>query len=67
MSAGSSQALPVCDSFQSRNSWALAKAGLLDGYECSVHWGFLAAMQEAFPRVSISVSLFSLAIDIQAS
>lgn len=28
-------------------SWALAKAGLLDGYECSVHWGFLAAMQGA--------------------
>jgi transcriptional regulator GlxA family with amidase domain len=41
-------------------SWALAKAGLLDGYECSVHWEFLAAMQEAFPRVSISASLFTL-------
>ncbi|RKS17541.1 AraC family transcriptional regulator with amidase-like domain [Pseudomonas sp. WPR_5_2] len=41
-------------------SWALAKAGLLDGYECSVHWEFLAAMQEAFPRVSMSASLFTL-------
>ena len=41
-------------------SWALAKAGLLDGYECSVHWEFLAAMQEAFPRVRVSTSLFSL-------
>lgn len=41
-------------------SWALAKAGLLDGYECSVHWEFLAAMQEAFPRVSVSTSLFTL-------
>ena len=41
-------------------SWALAKAGLLDGYECSVHWECLAAMQEAFPRVSISASLFTL-------
>ena len=30
-------------------SWALAKAGLLDGYDCSVHWECLAAMQEAFP------------------
>lgn len=41
-------------------SWALAKAGLLDGYECSVHWEFLAAMQEAFPRVGVSASLFTL-------
>ncbi|MNF65961.1 HTH-type transcriptional regulator CdhR [compost metagenome] len=41
-------------------SWALAKAGLLDGYECSVHWEFLAAMQEAFPRVRLSSSLFTL-------
>lgn len=41
-------------------SWALAKAGLLDGYECSVHWEFLAAMQEAFPRISMSASLFTL-------
>lgn len=41
-------------------SWALAKAGLLDGYECSVHWECLAAMQEAFPRVSMSASLFTL-------
>ncbi|AWY42642.1 helix-turn-helix domain-containing protein [Pseudomonas putida] len=41
-------------------SWALARAGLLDGYECSVHWEFLAAMQEAFPRVSMSASLFTL-------
>lgn len=41
-------------------SWLLAEAGLLDGYECSVHWECLAAMQEAFPRVSISASLFTL-------
>lgn len=41
-------------------SWALAKAGLLDGYDCSVHWEFLAAMQEAFPRAAISTRLFSI-------
>jgi transcriptional regulator GlxA family with amidase domain len=41
-------------------SWALAQAGLLDGFECSVHWEFLAAMQEAFPRVKLSSSLFTL-------
>ena len=41
-------------------SFVLARAGLLDGYECSVHWEWLAAMQEAFPRVTVSSSLFSL-------
>ncbi|WP_277052743.1 GlxA family transcriptional regulator [Zestomonas thermotolerans] len=41
-------------------SWALAKAGLLDGYECSVHWECLAALQEAFPRVAITTRLFSI-------
>ncbi|WP_338570030.1 GlxA family transcriptional regulator [Pseudomonas canadensis] len=41
-------------------SFVLARAGLLDGYECSVHWEWLAAMQEAFPRVTVSSSLFTL-------
>ncbi|MBG6501267.1 GlxA family transcriptional regulator [Pseudomonas aeruginosa] len=41
-------------------SWALARAGLLDGYDCSVHWECLAAMQEAFPRVAMSTRLFSI-------
>ena len=41
-------------------SWALACAGLLDGFDCSVHWECLAAMQEAFPRVVMSTRLFTL-------
>jgi transcriptional regulator GlxA family with amidase domain len=41
-------------------SWALAKAGLLDGYECSVHWEVLAAMQEASPRAIVTTRLFSI-------
>jgi transcriptional regulator GlxA family with amidase domain len=41
-------------------SWALAKAGLLDGFECSVHWECLAAMQEAFPCAGVSTRLFSI-------
>jgi transcriptional regulator GlxA family with amidase domain len=41
-------------------SWALAKAGLLDGYDCSVHWECLASMQEAFPRAAITTRLFSI-------
>lgn len=41
-------------------SWALACAGLLDGFECSVHWECLGAMQEAFPRINMSSRLFTL-------
>ncbi|MBH8579018.1 GlxA family transcriptional regulator [Bisbaumannia pacifica] len=41
-------------------SWALARAGLLDGYETSIHWECLAAMQEAFPRVALTTRLFSI-------
>ncbi|TBU99891.1 AraC family transcriptional regulator [Stutzerimonas kirkiae] len=41
-------------------SWVLAHAGLLNGYECSVHWELLAALQEAFPRVNASTRLFSI-------
>ncbi|MDT3718278.1 GlxA family transcriptional regulator [Pseudomonas oryzihabitans] len=41
-------------------SWALARAGLLDGYECSVHWETLAALQEACPRVVLSNRLFTI-------
>ncbi|MBB3183952.1 transcriptional regulator GlxA family with amidase domain [Halomonas fontilapidosi] len=41
-------------------SWALAKAGLLDGYEASVHWECLAAMQESFPRALLTTRLFSI-------
>nr|WP_299243081.1 GlxA family transcriptional regulator [uncultured Halomonas sp.] len=41
-------------------SWALARAGLLDGFEASVHWECLAAMGEAFPRIMLSARLFSI-------
>ncbi|WP_136253551.1 GlxA family transcriptional regulator [Onishia niordana] len=41
-------------------SWALAKAGLLDGYETSTHWESMAAMQESYPRVALSSRLFSI-------
>lgn len=39
---------------------ALATAGLLNGYDCSVHWEYLAAMQEGFPHVRFTSSLFTL-------
>ncbi|GHE20669.1 GlxA family transcriptional regulator [Halomonas urumqiensis] len=41
-------------------SWALARAGLLDGHEASVHWECLAAMREAHPRVALTTRLFSI-------
>lgn len=41
-------------------SWALAQAGLLDGYEVSIHWECQAAMQEAYPRAAWSMRLFSI-------
>jgi transcriptional regulator GlxA family with amidase domain len=41
-------------------AYLLADAGLLDGYECSTHWEYLAALQEAFPKVNCSNRLFSL-------
>ncbi|MGC3654894.1 AraC family transcriptional regulator, partial [Pseudomonas aeruginosa] len=44
----------------STGCWGLARAGLLDGFDCSVHWECLAAMQEAFPRVAMSTRQFSI-------
>jgi transcriptional regulator GlxA family with amidase domain len=39
-------------------SYVLATAGLLDGYECTIHWENLASMREEFPRLKITSSLF---------
>lgn len=39
-------------------SWALAVAGLLDGYECSIDWAYWLNMQVDFPGVFISPKLF---------
>jgi transcriptional regulator GlxA family with amidase domain len=36
----------------------LAKAGLLSGRRCTVHWEHLPALQEAFPEVNLTRSLF---------
>jgi transcriptional regulator GlxA family with amidase domain len=38
--------------------YLLAKAGLLDGYQCSVHWECIATLQEAYPRVKCLNQLF---------
>ena len=38
----------------------LAKAGLLSGRRCTAHWEHVPAMQEAFPDVKLTRSLFEL-------
>lgn len=39
-------------------SWALAKAGLLDGKRATIHWENFNAMAEDFPEVELSRSVF---------
>jgi transcriptional regulator GlxA family with amidase domain len=38
----------------------LAKAGLLDGYNCTIHWENLAAMTEEFPDLEVTSELFEI-------
>ena len=40
--------------------YALAQAGLLDGYHATIHWENLSALREQFPRVLISDHLFTI-------
>jgi transcriptional regulator GlxA family with amidase domain len=40
--------------------FVLAKAGLLTGRRCTVHWEHMPAFQEAFPDVELTCSLFEL-------
>ena len=41
-------------------SYLLAKAGMLDGYRCSVHWEEFAALTEQFPNVTVGRSIYSI-------
>jgi AraC family transcriptional regulator, carnitine catabolism transcriptional activator len=38
----------------------LAKAGLLKGHRCTVHWEHLPALQEAFPDLELARTLFEI-------
>ncbi|MGB0843162.1 MAG: GlxA family transcriptional regulator [Alphaproteobacteria bacterium] len=38
----------------------LAKAGLLDGYRCTIHWENLPAFQENFPEVEASSDIYEI-------
>ncbi|HYB10482.1 MAG TPA: GlxA family transcriptional regulator [Alphaproteobacteria bacterium] len=39
-------------------SYVLARAGLLDGYRCAIHWENIAAVRDEFPDVNFSTELF---------
>ncbi len=39
-------------------SFILARAGLLDHRRCTVHWDYLEAFQETFPRLDVANELF---------
>ncbi|MCW2305689.1 GlxA family transcriptional regulator [Rhodobium gokarnense] len=38
----------------------LARAGLLDGYRCAVHWYFASSFRESFPKVVATNRLFEI-------
>lgn len=38
----------------------LAKAGLLDGYKCTIHWENLVAFTEEFPNIEVTSELFEM-------
>lgn len=44
----------------SLGSYLLARAGVLDGYRCTVHWENLSAFREEFPRLEVSDEVFEI-------
>lgn len=44
----------------SAGPYLLAKAGVLDGYRCTVHWEHIPAFAETFPFLHLSHSLFEI-------
>ncbi|MDH3472588.1 MAG: GlxA family transcriptional regulator [Rhodospirillales bacterium] len=41
-------------------SHILARAGLLDGHRCTIHWENLAAFAEDFPEIEVTAELFEI-------
>ncbi len=41
-------------------AWVLAKAGLLDGRRCAIHWENLPGFSEAFPKAEVYSDLFEV-------
>jgi transcriptional regulator GlxA family with amidase domain len=44
----------------STGSHALARAGLLDGHRCTIHWEGHAAFREEFPQIEVTTELFEI-------
>lgn len=41
-------------------TYLLARAGLLDGYRCTIHWENIAGLREAFPDIVVSAELYEI-------
>jgi transcriptional regulator GlxA family with amidase domain len=41
-------------------TWLLARAGLLDGYRCTLHWRELQAFKETYPGLDVTESLYEI-------
>ena len=41
-------------------SYILAKAGLMDGYRCSVHWENLTALADMFPETTVTRRVYTI-------
>lgn len=41
-------------------SIALAEAGLLDGYRCTIHWEYMEGFVENFPELDITATVFEI-------
>ncbi|MEE8505295.1 MAG: GlxA family transcriptional regulator [Kiloniellales bacterium] len=44
----------------SDGSYILARAGLLDGYRCTIHWSCLAGFTETFPEIEASSEIYRI-------
>ena len=41
-------------------TWLLARADLLNGYRCTIHWENMASMHEEYPRLVVTPELFEI-------
>lgn len=41
-------------------TYALVKAGLVNGYRCAIHWENISALREEFPKVNFTEELFAI-------